>query len=230
MMLIRAVIFDFGGTLATGELDAKSYRQQLLAYIHSLGHALSEKTLAKTLDGMLAVLMKARKQNRELTFEELYSRVLVKLGINPTEEVLSHIHGVYAENFTVEPVPGVTEVLQTLHGRYKLAVISNAMSQLPRLALKKAGLTKFFQLIIISRDLGIRKPDPKIFQHVLEKLGVKPEETIHVGDSMEQDVVGAKTAGIKTVWIKNKEELIIEEPDYTISSITELPKIINRYA
>ena len=229
-MLIRAVIFDFGETLATGKLDAKSYRQQLLAYIHSLGYALSEKSLAKTLDGMLAILMKARKENKELTFEELYSRVLVKLGINPTEEVLSHIHGLYAENFTVEPVPGVTKVLQTLHGRYKLAVLSNAMSQLPRLALEKASLTKFFQLIIISRDLGIRKPDPKIFQYVLEKLGVKPEETIHVGDSLKQDVVGAKTAGIKTVWIKNKEEPIIEEPDYTIRSITELPKIINRYA
>lgn len=228
--MIRAVIFDFGETLATGKLDAKSYRQQLLAYIHSLGYALSEKTLAKTLDGMLATLMKARKENRELTFEELYSRVLVKLGINPTEEVLSHIHGLYAENFTVEPVPRVTEVLQTLYGRYKLAVISNAMSQLPRLALEKAGLTKFFQLIIISRDLGIRKPDPKIFKYALKKLGVKPEETIHVGDSMEQDVVGAKNAGIKSVWIKNKEEPILEEPNYTISSITELPKIINRYA
>ncbi len=229
-MLIRAVIFDFGETLATGKLDAKSYRQQLLVYIHSLGYALGAKTLAKTLDGMLAVLMKARKQNRELTFEELYSRVLVKLGINPTAEALSHIHGLYAENFPVEPVPRVTKVLQTLHGRYKLAVISNAMSQLPRLALEKADLTKFFHLIVISRDLGIRKPDPKIFEYVLEKLGVKPEETIHVGDSMEQDVVGAKAAGIKTVWIKNREEPVIEEPDYTIRSITELPKIIDRYA
>ncbi len=224
------MIFDFGGTLATGELDSKSYRHQLLAYIHSLGYALSERTLAKTFDGMLAVLMKARKDNRELTFEELHSRALVKLGINPTEEMLNHIHDIYAENFPVKPVPGVAEALQTLHGRYKLAIISNATSQLPRLALEKAGLIKFFQLVVISRDLGIRKPDPKIFQYVLEKLGVRPEETIHVGDLMEQDVVGAKAAGIKTVWIKNEEEPIIEEPDHTIRSITELPKIINRYA
>lgn len=229
-MLIKAIIFDLGETLATGKLDAKSYRQQLLAYIRSLGYALSEKTLAKALDGMLAVMMKARRENRELTFEELYSRVLIKLGINPNEEVLSHIHDIYAENFAVEPLPGATKVLQTLHKRYKLAVISNAMSQIPRLTLKNAGLTKFFQLIVISRDLGIRKPDPKIFQYALEKLGVKPQEAIHVGNSMEEDVVGAKAAGIKTVWIKNKEAPIVEEPNYTINSITELPKIISRYA
>lgn len=225
--MIKAAIFDFGGTLVGGKLDVKGYRRQLLAYIRSLGHRVSERALRKAIDGMLAKLRKAQEKNRELKFEELYSSVLLRLGINPTEDILNQIYELYKGSYSFEMVPGAEETLQSLYGRYKLAVVSNATSQLPRFALEKSGLIRFFQVVVVSRDLGVRKPDPEIFRYALEKLKVKPEEAIHVGDSIKHDVRGAKRAGIKVVWIKTEGEEVTEEPDHVIKGMTELPKIIN---
>ena len=225
--MIKAVIFDFGGTLVGGRLDVEGYRQRLLDYIRSLGYRVSERALRRAINGMLVKLRKARERNKELRFEELYSRVLLRLGINPTEEVLDQIYELYKRSYLFETVSGAEETLQSLYGRYKLAVVSNATSQLPRFALKKSGLTKLFQVVVVSRDLGVRKPDPEIFRYALEKLKVKPEEAIHVGDSIKHDVKGAKKAGIKVVWIKTEGEEITEEPDHVIKGIAELPKIIS---
>jgi len=223
------VIFDFGGTLVGGKLDVEGYRQRLLDYIRNLGYRVSESSLRKAIDGMLAKLRKAREKNKEIRFEELYSSVLLRLRINPTEEVLDHIYELYKRSYLFETVPGAEEALQSLYGKYKLAVISNATSQLPRFALKKSGLSKFFQVVVVSRDLGVRKPDPQIFRYTLEKLNVKPEEAIHVGDSIKHDVVGAKSVGMKAVWIKTEGEKVTEEPDHVIKGIGELPKIISLY-
>ena len=223
------MIFDFGGTLVGGKLNVEGYRQRLLDYMRSLGYCVSEGALRKAIDGMLATLRKAQERNMELRFEELYSRVLLRLGINPTEEVLDRIYELYKGSYSFETVPEAEEVLQSLYRKYKLAVVSNATSQLPRFALKKSGLRKFFQVVVVSRDLGVRKPDPEIFRHALERLKVKPEEAIHVGDSMKHDVKGAKKAGIKVVWIKTEGEEVAEEPDHVIQKITELPKIIKLY-
>lgn len=81
--------------------------------------------------------------------------------------------------------------------------------------------------MVLSRDIGIRKPDPRIFRYALERIGVQPGNALHVGDSMKHDVVGARRAGMKTVWIRSEEE-IREEPDYILCSIRELPGVLKR--
>lgn len=225
--MIKAITFDFGGTLATGKLDVKAYRNRLHNYIHSLGHPVSKFSLKNAMDGMLVKLRKARERNLEPRFEELYSHVLHQLGIHAYEETLNHIYELYLQSFTSEMIPGVEEVLEILHRGYWLAVISNATSNFPRHTLKKSGLNKFFKIVVVSRDIGFRKPDPRIFKYALEKLQVKPEEALHVGDSIRHDVIGAKNAHMKVVWIKRGEEKVIEEPDYVISSIKKLPRILN---
>jgi HAD superfamily hydrolase (TIGR01549 family) len=224
--LIKAITFDFGDTLATGKLDAETYKKRLLNYIHSLGYAVSEVSLKKAIDGMLVKLRKEREKNLEPMFEELYAGVLYKLGIATSEEILSHIYELYLQSFPSQVIPGAEEALAALQGRYKLAVISNATSNFPRHTLAKYDLNKFFHVVVVSRDIGIRKPDPRIFKYALEKLQVKPQHAIHVGNSMKSDVVGAKRTGMKAVWIKGEEEQILEEPDYVINSITDLPRIL----
>lgn len=219
--------FDFGGTLATGKLDAETYREGLLNYLHSLGYRVSKASLGEAISGMLSKLERIQAKNLELKFEEVYAGVLSNLGIPPREEFLDHIYQLFSENFHSEIVPGAEWVLGVLHPKYKLAVISNATSNLCRRILRENGLDKFFQVIVISRDLGIRKPDPRVFHYTLERLQVKPDEAVHVGDSIKEDVVGAKGAGLKAVWIKGKEkEETSEEPEYIIHTITELPRII----
>ena len=100
------------------------------------------------------------------------------------------------------------------------------MSEVSRYTLKKSGLDVYFDAIVISRDIGMRKPHPEIFNYALTNLGIKNRDAIHVGDSLEQDVQGAKNAGVKAIWVKGREENIHIKPDYTINSLEELPVLL----
>ena len=100
------------------------------------------------------------------------------------------------------------------------------MSEVPRHAVKKFGLGKYLDAVVISRDLGIRKPDPEIFKFTLENLGIESHEAIHVGDSLEEDVEGAKNAGMKAMWLKRSNKEMNVLPDYTIYSIKDLTSLL----
>ncbi len=224
--MIKAVTFDFGGTIATGDLDKKEYRIRLLEYLRSLGFSGRNAEFDKARRGMLKRLMRARSLNREIRIEDLYQGMLFKLGLHPEREVIDHIHDLYIRLFKADLVPTAEHVLKFLHKRYDLAVISNAMSNVPRRAIKKSGLERYLEVVVISRDLGIRKPDPEIFRFTLESLGVESHDAIHVGDSLEDDVQGAKNAGMKAIWIETASEDINIQPDQTIRSIEELASLL----
>ena len=223
---IKGVTFDFGGTLAGGDLDKQGLRSKLLEYFQSLGFSGGEARLSKARSGMLAGLMRARRQNREIRLEALYQGMLFKIGIHPEREIIDHIHQLYIRSFNVELVPGVKEVLEPLSEKYRLGVVSNAMSEVPRQALERSDLRKHFISITISRDIGIRKPDPEIFRYALSNMGIESHEAVHVGDSLEEDIKGAENAGMKTIWIADGDEEIAIQPDFTIHSLRELTSLL----
>ena len=87
---------------------------------------------------------------------------------------------------------------------------------------------KYFKEIVISGDIGVAKPDPKIFKITLDRIGVQAEQAIMVGNSLSKDVKGAQDVGMKAVWINrniNKNETDIK-PDYEIRSINKLDPIL----
>lgn len=225
-MMIRGITFDFGGTLAMGDLDKEEYRMRILEYLHSLGFRGGEAQFERARRGMLKRLMKARSLRREIRIEDLYQGMLFKLGLHPEREVLDRIHDLYIRSFKVDLVPSVAEVLESLSKKYTLAVISNAMSDAPRRAIKRSGLEKYLEAVVISRDLGIRKPDPEIFRFTLKNLGIESCEAIHVGDSLDDDVQGAKNAGMGAIWIERPSEEINVQPDHIIRSIRELTALL----
>jgi HAD superfamily hydrolase (TIGR01549 family) len=94
------------------------------------------------------------------------------------------------------PLDGLHEVLGELRSRgYRLHVLSNNSSILP-LQLELIGITDFFDTISWSEEMGVEKPDARIFELALERIGARPEEVVYVGDSFEADVRGAIGAGI----------------------------------
>jgi putative hydrolase of the HAD superfamily len=227
MNTIKAITFDFGGTIANGDFDSENYNRAILDYMFRLGFSGGKAKFIKARKAMLTRLRKARERNREIRLEELYSDLLVDLELQPTQETLAYLEQLYYHFFKIKLITGVRELLDDLKRNYKLAIISNIMSNASRLALKKFNLEKYFDPVVLSRDLGIRKPDPRIFQFTLNKMGVKATEVLHVGNSLEDDVVGAKTLGIKTVWIKNETKKTQDViPDFVISKITELPSVL----
>ena len=120
--------------------------------------------------------------------------------------------------------------LEALRGRYQLAVITNGPWDMQIDKLEVHGCEGHFDLFVASGELGLLKPDPRIFQHACDKLGVAPEEAWHIGDSLTTDVAGAKAAGLTAVWL-NRDGATREEgqpgPDHEIMSLTELLPLLD---
>ena len=230
-MRIKAVVFDFGGTLAEGELQTAPFEAELLQYLRSLGYQVWLTDLRASQRASLSRLERVRASHRELSFEEVYTEVLIRLYIPPEEETLNHLYELYCANFAVTLLPGVEDLLRGLSDGYKLAVLSNTLSDMPRRFLASQGLADLFKAIVCSKDLGIRKPDERTFMHVLEEVEAAPSEAVFVGDTLKEDVEGAGRVGMTTVWVKkgNMEETPSEcehPPRYTITTVLELSQIL----
>jgi putative hydrolase of the HAD superfamily len=100
------------------------------------------------------------------------------------------------------------------------------MSDQPREMLEETGLDSLFEIIICSRDLGIRKPNPAIFKYVMDEVGVQPRETVHVGDSVEADMEGASASGITPIWIRTPDQGFWS--GHAISRFSDLPQFLEK--
>ncbi len=122
----------------------------------------------------------------------------------PEEQLLRVAHDCDHMALEARPplVPGVTETLESLAESHVLGVICNTGfhgASTLREILSGHGLLPFFRHLTFSDEAGVAKPHERIFQLTLEKLGARPDETVHVGDSEPADIAGAKLAGLRTV-------------------------------
>lgn len=98
-------------------------------------------------------------------------------------------------------VEGAGEVVRSLRGRCRLALLTNGPSDIQRRKLASTGLEDCFDAVVVSGELGIGKPDPRAFLHAADAVGLPPSEVVMVGDSWERDVAGAVGAGMSAVWL-----------------------------
>jgi len=224
LMVIRAVILDFGGTLADGQIDWDEYHEAIHGLLKGLGFSVELSRLKRAIAAALGRLERVRARGDELKLEEVYAYALSKLGVPAEGEMLAMIHDLFRRHFRTTFYPCVEEVLGELSSRYRLALLSNTMSDTPRVILKRTGLIDHFDLVVCSSDLGIRKPNSHIFQYVLDGLGVEADEAVHVGDSVEADMEGASKVGIRAIWIRGAEAS--NWTGLSVKSICELPALL----
>jgi putative hydrolase of the HAD superfamily len=125
--------------------------------------------------------------------------------------------------------PHVREVLDVLRERYPLALVTDAQSAYTRGELHKVGLLDYFDPIVISGDHGYRKPDRRLFQFALDRMGVAAENALYVGNDMHRDIFGAREAGMPTVMFESgqgKSAYLDCVPDYRITDFRDLLKIL----
>jgi len=111
----------------------------------------------------------------------------------------------------------------------KTAIITNGSVRSQRGKIEHTGLDKMFEVIIISDEVGIQKPDPKIFELALNKLDVLPENALFVGDRINKDILGCQSAGIRGIWFnpnnfKNETDI---KPFAEIHNFTEVLSYIS---
>ena len=167
----------------------------------------------------------------KITEEEIYEDLSLILKIS--KEDLKKIDMLLLESHVLDKETKDTVV--KLHEKgYYLGIISNNSVRNVKYILKREGIENYFNKIVISEEVGERKPNLKIYLKAFEDIPKEEyEKIIYVSDEILEDLLGVKILGVKTVWYeqtiinkwKKKEEILIE-PDYKIKSIKELLDIV----
>jgi putative hydrolase of the HAD superfamily len=131
---------------------------------------------------------------------------------------------------TYKPFPEVHDVLSNIRQKYNLGIISNGPISVQREKLQIIGLVHFFDVIVVSGELGIGKPEPGIFLKALELMEVAPKEALYVGDSLTSDVLGAQNVGMYAIWVnrgKVNKPQDAPTPELEISTLNDLIPLLN---
>ncbi|MGH2344436.1 MAG: HAD family hydrolase [Chloroflexota bacterium] len=124
--------------------------------------------------------------------------------------------------------PDTLDCLTALRPHYRLALITNGAPDLQRAKIGGSGLGEWFEVMVVSGELGIGKPDPRIFMATLERLRLTPSQAVMVGNSLAHDIEGARAAGVGSVWINRTGEQppLTSMPDGVLTELTELPGLL----
>ena len=188
------------------------------------------------------IIKKKSEENIEISCVERFKTILLQLNVSEPDTLdqlatkLAACHMELLANATTASQTPIQEIKKLKNG-YKLGLLSNFDdAQTAHKVLKEKKLGPFFSSIIISDEVGIRKPAPDIFSIALNSLEVEARETLFVGDSWEEDIVGAAKFGMDSVWINpnrtNPEERRIKHPFkkkiFCIPSVQKLSKLIEQ--
>lgn len=123
-----------------------------------------------------------------------------------------------------QPYPEARAVLEDLGRDFRLGLVTNGPCDLQCDKIERIGLGSYFSAVAISRQVGAMKPDPRIFRHALERLGVAADEAVMVGDSVKHDIVGAHAVGMKAIWadLDSSHDNAAERPDAVIHALSEV--------
>jgi putative hydrolase of the HAD superfamily len=135
-------------------------------------------------------------------WRELICRVATRLALPPpTPFLVAELYERFALGDSWDVFPEVPDTLDRLRAAgLPLAVTSNFDARLPRL-LAETGLAERLAVVVYSAEVGVEKPHPAIFEELLAKLELPPEDVLHVGDSRRDDVEGALAVGMQTLWL-----------------------------
>jgi 2-haloalkanoic acid dehalogenase type II len=212
--MIKLIIFDCWGTLFYKSRGPRA----LSEFSKRLGY--DKKTDYKYLKTFERNFMLTDNNDYETPFRNLIFELKISLDENKFQELLRILRDNPNHNTNF---PETFEVLDSLKERYKLVLLSNAEPIAFKLLRNKYHLDEIFDEVITSFETGLLKPDPKLFENILEKFNVNTNEVLMVGDSLKDDVLAAENCGIKGILLDRDNR----HPDYK-NRITSLEKI-NEY-
>ncbi len=125
-------------------------------------------------------------------------------------------------------MPHAIEVLDYLHAKYPLTIVSNGFIEVQYKKLKNAKLEKYFEHVVLSQSANALKPDRRIFEYALQLNGALPSDAIMIGDSYTADIVGARNVGMDQIYYNTYRPIVADQisPTYVISDLLELKELL----
>ena len=231
--MIKAVFFDLDGTLCDSDTAWSIAQTEMFKLLREQYLSVSEEALTaawKTVHQELFKQLDAGKISMADVRDARFQRLFRELDL-PIDKVMEGLSGFFCSRFlTSLRLYDDGTVLEKLHA-YHVGIITNGAhdehtdSQLSKV--RHLGLSERIQSLTISGEVGARKPKVEIFQVACARAGVSPKEALFVGDTIENDIVGANRAGMTSVFINRKLDVLTpkiadEQPDYSISSLHDV--------
>ncbi|MBK6915649.1 MAG: TIGR02253 family HAD-type hydrolase [Ignavibacteriales bacterium] len=222
--MIRAIVFDLDNTLVDFMKMKKRSIEEAIPAMIDAGLPITYKEC----DDFISEIYKEQGIEYQRVFDMLLQRVLQHVDY----KILSAGIIAYrrAREAALIPYPHVYSTLnKLLKSGIKLGILSDAPTKEAWLRLAQLNFIHTFDAVVTFNDTGERKPHPAPFKAILNKLNVKPEETLMIGDWAERDILGAKNAGMKTAFAKYGDTFNTQDhgADFELNDISELVGIIN---
>ncbi|CAM4015400.1 HAD family hydrolase [Bacillus manliponensis] len=218
---MRAVIFDLDGTLLDRDHSLKRFIcDQYERHYNQLRHIEKEEYIERFLE---------LDYRGYVWKDKVYKQLCEEYDITclTSEQLLED----YIQNFQhhCTSFPNMKQVLQELKSKgILLGMITNGFTEFQRLNIRALQIEQYMDVILVSEEEGLKKPEPEIFMRALRRLGVTAKESIYVGDHPENDVIGARNVGMHAVW---KKDMFWGTPftdEYVIDDLQELLSIVSK--
>ncbi len=191
--MIRWILFDLGNVLVHHVLDGKSS--------YTVGK--------KVYDGKIIESIYSCAEYDSFCCGKISEKEFVEKFLK--DNIIDLTYGEFVQLYKndIRVIDGMIELVREVSQKYKLAIVTNEGIEWARYKLEKLGMSGLFDHIIISGELGVRKPDVKFYKKTLELLKASPEECLFI-DDQEKNCVAAESIGIKSVLFTDKENLKTE--------------------
>ncbi len=227
------LLFDADGTLFDFE---HAEAQALELTLNQAGDQLSlvelevYRQIFKRINGDLWQLFEVGGITQDSLKVARFAKLVEETGLSGDPQAMS---AMYLANLALNSdlLPGAEELLETLAGDYQMAIITNGLKAVQRPRFGRATITHHFAAIIISEEVGVAKPDPRIFEAAFEAMDrPRREDVLIIGDSLTSDIAGGINFGIDACWYNpqrrpRQDGMVIQYEVQSLYQLAELLKV-----
>ena len=206
MSELKAVLFDLDDTLFDHRYSSREGLKAVWKR-YTCFHNITLDEFEQEYLKLLEVIHFSHVLFGKLTLEEArterFKHAFLNQGVQVDYYTASNAAAIYRNKYKTQrrKVKGAEELIKALHKDYKIGVISNHTNAETKEKLHYLGYEKYLDSYTTAEEVGVAKPTPRIFRIALEKLEVKPSESVMVGNSWDADITGAYNLGIRCVWL-----------------------------
>jgi len=231
--IIQAVLFDIDDTLYDRNLSQSLILERIVKKLPRIFQSIKmDRILEAFFESDRATTDAFNAGAPSEGLRDVRSREFLRLlGIE--EAAADTITEIYVREYPDinAPVNGAVLLVTEAGRRFKVGAVSNGFPDVQYRKLETLGIRDAFKCIVLSEEIGVRKPNPRIFRQAAGLLGVPCSACLYVGDSYDSDIVGAKAAGMTTCWFCRDAafpENALVHTDYAVGDLEKLRRILER--